>query len=187
MGAGSCWASALIKLQYPNTIVYATDISPTALQRGRQLGDLLQSRIDYFVAMDAERIPFRDGFFDHIFASSTLHHFPHPEKAFSEIHRCLKQPGELVAINEAASSIPFTLLGKMIGALSEGRGKGVTENRYTLRQWRDLLIRGGFTNIIVRVEREEMRAQGGWKALLGTLPTRLLQLLRPDITIYART
>jgi ubiquinone/menaquinone biosynthesis C-methylase UbiE len=48
---------------------------------------------------DAERLPFRDGSFEAIFASEVLEHIHHPEKLFLEVRRCLSAGGYgLVAV-----------------------------------------------------------------------------------------
>lgn len=62
LGGGCCWGSALVKTRFPETTVYATDISLFALRKGEEVSEVMEAGIDFFVACDAEDIPFKDDF-----------------------------------------------------------------------------------------------------------------------------
>jgi ubiquinone/menaquinone biosynthesis C-methylase UbiE len=53
----------------------------------------LDSRAEYLVG-DASNIPFRDGYFDAVFSTNTLHEWISPEVVFDEIHRVLRPGGK---------------------------------------------------------------------------------------------
>jgi SAM-dependent methyltransferase len=49
-----------------------------------------------FVKSDAETLPFSDGSFDKVLSLFALLHFPHPDRALSEMYRVLRPGGKLV-------------------------------------------------------------------------------------------
>jgi SAM-dependent methyltransferase len=52
------------------------------------------------VLCDMENLPFRDGSFDYIFSSASLHHALDLRAGFSALHRVLRLGGELLLVNE---------------------------------------------------------------------------------------
>jgi ubiquinone/menaquinone biosynthesis C-methylase UbiE len=107
VGAGSSWASALIKREFPDTMVIASDISPPDLRRGMKSARELGSKADFFIACDAGKLPFKSDFFDFVFGNKVLHHLSSVEKGISEIHRVLKTGGKYVGSGEPMGSIFF--------------------------------------------------------------------------------
>ena len=57
IGSGDCWSSSLIKLMFPKTFVVASDVSHTALFKGTQVAEFLNSRIDRFIVCKTEQFP----------------------------------------------------------------------------------------------------------------------------------
>lgn len=98
VGSGTCWASALIKKNYPTSLVVASDVSPYALEKGCSVASLLESTVDYHVACDAESLPFSDEYFDVVLTNATIHHFSDPQKGVCEIYRVLKKGGKCYAL-----------------------------------------------------------------------------------------
>ncbi|MBI4613224.1 MAG: methyltransferase domain-containing protein [Planctomycetes bacterium] len=45
---------------------------------------------------DAERLPFPDASFDVVYSHGALHHTPHPDRAFDELHRVLRPGGHAI-------------------------------------------------------------------------------------------
>src|SRR4030067_1678361 len=64
IGAGTCWASALIKKKHSEGVAVASDISPYALEKGCRVESLLDSSVDYHIACGAEHLPFSNEYFD---------------------------------------------------------------------------------------------------------------------------
>jgi SAM-dependent methyltransferase len=50
----------------------------------------------HLVSADAMRLPFASGCFDAALCSAALHHFENPEQALTEMHRALREGGELL-------------------------------------------------------------------------------------------
>ncbi|MBC7261011.1 MAG: class I SAM-dependent methyltransferase, partial [Chloroflexi bacterium] len=91
LGGESCFASAIFKSVFPDSIVYASDVSPNALRYSAMpTSRSFPKQPDFFLALDAENIPFKEGTFDAIFAMTMIHHLPHPVKMLNEVHRVLK-------------------------------------------------------------------------------------------------
>lgn len=82
-------------------------VEPSEEARGnaRRLGEHLRLPI-HVVDGRAEAIPFDDGTFDVVHASSVIEHVPQVEGAISEIHRVLK-PGGVFWFNAASAMSPF--------------------------------------------------------------------------------
>lgn len=115
IGAGLCWASATIKSMFPSVQVVASDVSPTALLRGREVCSLLDSNVDHFIACDVERLPFKDQTFTAVFGASIIHHLPNPQQGLVEVHRVLDRGGVSLGLDfglgrAAADRIRKTLL-----------------------------------------------------------------------------
>jgi ubiquinone/menaquinone biosynthesis C-methylase UbiE len=76
-----------------------TDISPGMLEALRANADSLGLSVHTAVA-DAERLPFDHDAFDLVYGHAVLHHIPHLEAAFGELHRVLAPGGTLVFAGE---------------------------------------------------------------------------------------
>jgi ubiquinone/menaquinone biosynthesis C-methylase UbiE len=83
------------------------DLSAAMIERGRELAagtpnlELLEA--------DAETLPFPDGSFTAVLCSTSLHHYPHPERAVAEMARVLERAGR-VAIADAITDRPVVWL-----------------------------------------------------------------------------
>jgi SAM-dependent methyltransferase len=141
IGSGSCWLSALIKLQFPQIQVFASDVSISALDKGMQISELLRSKIDCFVACKAEKIPFENEFFDFVIGSAILHH-TNPRLVTKEIFRVLKKNGQYIGIGELATPGIFELLWKRV--VRRRKEVGLEVRNYSLSQWKRLFAEAGF-------------------------------------------
>jgi len=89
---------------------YATDISPgmvkVCLRNAQNVGiHNMKAR-----AVDAEKLPFEDDFFDLVVGHAVLHHLPDVEASFREALRVLKPGGALVIAGEP-TRIGFAIVG----------------------------------------------------------------------------
>jgi len=134
LGGESCFASSIFKSVFPDSIVYASDVSPNALRNAAiPTSRLFPRQPDYFVAVDAEAIPFKPGTFDAVFALTMMHHLPNPLKMLNEVHRVLKAGGRFIAI-DASVPLHFRWL---FSAIAEQRARqyGIQESLIPYPKW----------------------------------------------------
>ncbi len=156
IGAGCCWASALVKLSSSQAVVIATDVSPAALETGAKVCRMLEADVDYFVAADAERLPFQDNLFDYVLGSAVIHHFLDAQKGLSEVYRVLKGGGLYIGVNEGGTSSPLRLLrdSRLCPKGRTRRPEGILENTYTWGEWTKLFTSSGFKDIHIYLNKE---------------------------------
>lgn len=193
VGAGTCWASALIKKKHPDSLVVASDISPCALEKGRNVETLLDSTVDYHIACDAERLPFSEGYFDVVLSNATIHHFPDPQKGVCEMWRILRKGGRCCSLGEVAAGAPFqAILTSQIGpAGRRAESLEIEENVYSLTKWKGLFQTCGFSGITLDFDKTwEYKLYNWFTALyyrvLSSVPNVFIGNLLPcNIDIYA--
>jgi demethylmenaquinone methyltransferase/2-methoxy-6-polyprenyl-1,4-benzoquinol methylase len=90
-------ASALGRRVSPGGEVWLTDINRSMLERGRDRV-LDAGMLAPAVQCDAERLPFRSGYFDCVTVAFGLRNMTHKDVALSEMARVLKPGGRLVVL-----------------------------------------------------------------------------------------
>jgi SAM-dependent methyltransferase/uncharacterized protein (DUF3820 family) len=142
-GAGSCWLSSCLNRLGCRTI--AIDVSPTALELGRELFQLdrrhrpqLEPR---FLPYDGHRIPLPDASVDRVICFDAFHHVPNQDEVLSEIHRVLRGGGRAVLAEPGE--------GHSHGELSvfEVGRCGVLENELEVGELDERARRAGFTDV----------------------------------------
>lgn len=74
--------------------LFGVDISPEMIKKASlRLKGIPDTRVEL---ADVEALPFKDGTFDIIVSSLTLHHFPKPHLAMKEMCRVLRENGKLI-------------------------------------------------------------------------------------------
>lgn len=149
LGCGTGYISSLIKNKNRSCEVYALDVSPNYLIFAQKISEILfNSKIDYFIAGDAEKIPFKNEHFDFVIASAMMHHLPHPDLAFKEIVRVLKNDGMFIGIAEPIiHPISFKIISNFYPHIRNAAGKfkerekrlGVTDRIFTYNEFMDYL------------------------------------------------
>ncbi|MDP2860299.1 MAG: class I SAM-dependent methyltransferase [bacterium] len=140
LACGTGWASALVKNAYPRAEVYASDVSPNVLRlKTTKLCEIMDSGVDYFVAADAERLPFATGSFDFIFAIASLHHFPDIAKVLNETKRVLSPWGVFLGIDGAMPRWCQRLIFGREKKMERAKDYGILEQLLTYRQWKEII------------------------------------------------
>jgi SAM-dependent methyltransferase len=98
LGAGACWLSAYLNRLGARTV--AVDVSPTALQLGRDLFRIdPRQRLDLdpqFLVYDGHRLPLPDASVDRVVSFDAFHHVPNESHILGEIFRVLRDGGRAV-------------------------------------------------------------------------------------------
>jgi SAM-dependent methyltransferase len=141
LGAGSCWLSHLLNRFGCRTI--AVDVSPSALQVGKQLFER-DARTNWsleprFLSYDGRTLPVGDGTVERVLLYDAYHHLPNPAQLMREMRRVLVPDG-IVAMSEPgrghAASAP---------SVAEAEATGVLENELALEDIADLALASGFS------------------------------------------
>lgn len=94
-GPGTLWVENAARIP-PNASFLLSDLSAGMVAQAQNAMESLLPNFE-FQAIDAQEIPFEDGAFDIVIASSMLYHVSDLEKALGEIRRVLKPGGHLYA------------------------------------------------------------------------------------------
>ena len=84
----------------------AVDLSPGMLRRAARKADRLGRDVDLVLA-DAQHLPFRDGAFDAAAATFVFCSVPDPVLGLREVHRVLRQDGDLHLLEHVRSRNPI--------------------------------------------------------------------------------
>ena len=113
-GTGSLWQANLSRLP-AGWSVFLSDFSMGMVKEAAsQLAGCGKKFL--FVQIDAQNLPFPDGYFDMVVANHMLYHVPDRERAFIEIHRVLTPGGRLLAATNGENHMQeiFTLGSKLV-------------------------------------------------------------------------
>jgi ubiquinone/menaquinone biosynthesis C-methylase UbiE len=92
VGCGTGATLEAVVRVHPRARAWGVDLSDAMLGVARErLGGLA-----HLETADAERLPFRDGCMDLVTCVDSLHHYPDPARALSEMHRVTRPGGGLV-------------------------------------------------------------------------------------------
>lgn len=189
IGAGSCWAASLVKKTFPDSIVYATDISVKALLKGGDVSRLMGVKLDHRLACDAQRLPFRDGVFSTVLGIAVIHHMHDPKKALREIWRVLKPRGTYIGLREGMASRALKPLYRWLsGAIKEERVYGSIERVLTFGEWVELLSSSGFDYKLILKHEPSLgvkRIEKLCYKLFKPLPESIIKHLVATIEIFA--
>jgi SAM-dependent methyltransferase len=122
-----------IEMAKNGAYVWATDPSDQSLELTRKNADEagVYLRIE---KQDATKLPYHDGFFDHVYAFGVLHHIPRVDDALREIHRVLKKNGTAYAMLYHRDSLLYNYSILYLRGVKEGWfEKGLTEEEVLSR------------------------------------------------------
>jgi ubiquinone/menaquinone biosynthesis C-methylase UbiE len=98
---------------------------------------------------NAEALPFRDGWFDHLTCIGTLEHFLATDRALGEMRRVLKDGGHACVMVPNVRALKWQIDARLLRAHEEESH----ERAATLEEWREVLAGAGFA--VERIERDE--------------------------------
>jgi ubiquinone/menaquinone biosynthesis C-methylase UbiE len=136
VGCGTGGLLALLK--GPRLRLAGADLSPNMIKEAKKrLGKSADLR-----AADSEHLPWKAGTFDLVVTTDSIHHWPNPTRAFSEIRRVLQKGGHVVMADVYA---PFLLrqVGNWVARFSREGDVKV----YSGADFERMLARAGFSEI----------------------------------------
>jgi SAM-dependent methyltransferase len=182
IGGATGHHSGFIKLFFPETEMVTSDVAPVNVELAEKLSDLLGFGTEYFIAADAERLPFLPNSFDFIFSSGMLHHLGDLRRGLEEGYTVLKPGGLWYAINELSiGSIARLYWNSRWGQKGKwARAKGIRESSYTYREWRRFFIDAQFKivdHFFHRDPRHKLKTwtRSAYYAFISKLPISLLK------------
>ncbi len=98
-GCGTGAVISLLSEKYPHKKYTGIDLSPKMID----VAKLKNINAD-FICGDCENLPFNDNSFDVVICSQSFHHYPDPEKFFSNVLRVLRPGGRLILRDMTASN-----------------------------------------------------------------------------------
>jgi ubiquinone/menaquinone biosynthesis C-methylase UbiE len=136
VGCGT--GSLLASLRRPRLKLAGADLSPVMMTEAKKrLGKTADLRV-----ADSENLPWKAGTFDLVVTTDSIHHWPNPTKAFSEIKRVLKKGGHVV-IADVYAPAPLRQLGNWIARF----GKEGDVKVYSEAEFERMLSDAGFADI----------------------------------------
>lgn len=98
VGCGTGVFAARLREAMPAAKVWGVDLVSDMLTRGNERWRRHKGRV-VPVQGDSERLPFADGSFDVVTCANSFHHYPHQDRAVSEMHRVLRPEGALLLVD----------------------------------------------------------------------------------------
>ena len=105
-GSGEFWLENLAHIP-GGWAITLSDLSDGMLQEARENLAAIEHQIEYKL-IDAQEIPYDDGYFDAVMANFMLYHVPDRCRAISEIRRILKPGGRLYAVTNGINHMRET-------------------------------------------------------------------------------
>ena len=120
VGCGTGPVVELLAKKYPEKHFIGLDITPAMIEVAQSKG---LSNAEFMVG-DAENLPFGDGRFDAVLCSNSFHHYPHPERFFSEAARVLRPGGRLILRDYTSNDFVVWLMNNIELPLARLMGHG---------------------------------------------------------------
>ncbi|MGP0069971.1 MAG: class I SAM-dependent methyltransferase [Isosphaeraceae bacterium] len=145
VGCGTGVFAARIRAAVPQSRVWGLDLVSAMLSQGR-----VRWRADpeHIAAVqgDSEQLPFPAGAFDVVTCANSFHHYPHQDRAVTEMYRVLKPGGRLFLVDGCRDGLWGWFIYDICVAGVEGDVLHASARRV-----RDLFVRAGFVDATQRV------------------------------------
>jgi SAM-dependent methyltransferase len=143
IGAGTCWASYLVKRFYPKTRVTASDLTPVCRIQKEMWAAFFETEIDSVLECPGYDVPVADASFDLVFCFESAHHFGKHDRTLKELFRIVRPGGTVLYLSESSCSV---FLYKVAHARVNrpGHGYGVSEDVLIHKKIRSLAEAIGF-------------------------------------------
>jgi len=103
IGCGTGWAMHLAAESVGGVgTFYGVDLSSKMIEKAKE--NFSGKENFRFIQSDSSSIPLEDNFFDAIICTNSFHHYLHPEKVMTEIHRLLKSAGRIYILDPTADT-----------------------------------------------------------------------------------
>jgi SAM-dependent methyltransferase len=176
LGGETCFASAIYKSVYPDATVYASDVSPNSLRNGAiPTCGLFPEQPDFYIALDAENIPFRDRAFQSVFALTMIHHLPNPVKMLNEVQRVLTSGGRFIAID---ASVPNHFVWLFAKTAHERVDRyGIQEDLISYSRWMSILSQSAIPVQSLKVYTKGVYQQNPMYSMAGRIVNKIPSVL----------
>jgi len=123
----ACGQGTLLALAENYVETYGVDISKEAIKKARKI-----AKNTVFKISSAEKLPFKNSFFDYMTCMGSLEHFPNMDTALKEMNRVIKPNGKILI------HVPNSLylIHKILGIDTQGQ---INERLATEKEWKDVL------------------------------------------------
>lgn len=148
VGCGTGAVIELLHSAYPSARCTGVDLTPDmiAVAQAKALPNCS------FVVGDAEDLPFEDGSFDAVLTSNSFHHYPHPERFFSEAYRVLKPNGRLILRDYTSNNFVVWLMNAIEMPLANLFGHGDVRI-LKVAEFREMAQHAGFTVLTMEAQK----------------------------------
>lgn len=120
VGCGTGAVLELLHGEYPEKHLTGLDLTPGMIEAA--CAKWLENVC--FVVGDAEALPFESQSFGAVLCSNSFHHYPHPEKFFSEAARVLRPGGRLILRDYTSNDFVVWLMNNIELPLARLMGHG---------------------------------------------------------------
>ena len=147
IGCGTGAFAERIRDDLPGARVWGVDLVAGMLAGGGRRWRLHREHVQP-VQGDSERLPFATGAFDVVTCANSFHHYPHQDRAITEMHRVLRPGGRMMLVDGYRDRPWGWFIYDVCVAAREG-----AVHHASARRVRDLFAAAGFAEVEQQVHR----------------------------------
>ena len=145
VGCGTGVFASRVRSTFPNAQVWGIDLVAGMLDKGQARWGRHREHV-LPVQGDSERLPFANDTFDILTCANSFHHYPHQDRAVTEMYRVLKPGGRLLLIDGYRDRLWGWFIYDVCVAGVEG-----DVHHASARRFRNLFDAAGFQSIAQRI------------------------------------